>query len=148
MESILHHAFRAPFGRHAIQPRIVWHAGVKFRLEGGHQRHARQALAEGTNGRQIDGVVRRGGGQEFFQRAQHAVVDQKRAAVARPGVHRLECHGIHRHAAGADLFDGFPVVAHALEAAPAEHLFRRHLQNLVLQRRGAQIRNEQVHLTP
>ena len=36
----------------------------------------------------------------------------------------------------------------ALDAATGEHLFRRHLQNLVLQRSGAQIRNQQVHLMP
>src|ERR1035438_4743945 len=34
------------------------------------------------------------------------------------------------------------------EQAAAEHLLGGHLQNLVLQRRGTQIRNQEVHLTP
>ena len=121
---------------------------MELRLEGGHQRDARQAFAEGADGRQIDGIVRRRGRQELFQGQQYAIVNRKRAAVSWSGMHGLEGHRIHRNAAGAEPLDGFAIIPHALEPSAAQHLLGGHLQNLVLQRRGAQVRNQEVHLTP
>jgi hypothetical protein len=148
VESVLHYAFRPPLRGHAVLARVGGYAGVEFRFKGGYQGCARHAFAEGPDRGQIDGIVRRRSGQVLFQGPHYGIVDGERTAVLRAGMYRFESHCVHRNAGGANLLDGFPVVPHALQAPARQHLLRGHFQNLILQRSGSQIRNQQVHLMP
>ena len=89
-----HAVLLAPVGRHAVADGVLGHGRVEFRLEGGHQRHARHGVAESADAGQIDRVVRRRGGQVLLQRRDQLVVDHERAAIARAGQHGLEGHGV------------------------------------------------------
>jgi len=91
--------------------------------------------------------VGRGGGEELLHRRHHAGIDEKRSPVILARMHGLESHGVDRDIARVDLRDGVAVVGDALEAAAGEHALGGHLQNLILQGSGAEIRDQNVHCT-
>ena len=68
----------------------------------------------------------------------------ERAAVPGPAVDRFERHGIHLHWC-FDARYGLVVVAHAFQPAARQDALGRHFEDLVLQGRGSEVRNQNVH---
>ena len=132
MEAIAGHAGLAPRRGHAILASVIGHRAVEFGLKRGHQRRSRHGFAEGADAGEIDRVVSRRGGQEFFQRGDHAVVDAESPPIAGAGVHCFERHCVDSNRAGLNLSDGVAVIAHTLQTAFGQRLLTRHLQNLIL----------------
>ena len=123
---------------------VAWNSGSKAATIGvaGH------GLAKRLDRRQVDGVVRGRGRQELPQRLDHAVVDHESAAIVRAGMDGLQRHGIDRRVAGRDRLEWRRGNRRRAPAVPCQHGLGGHLQDLVLQRRGAQVRDEEVHLIP
>src|SRR5579863_9485167 len=145
VEPVTRDATLAPRSRYAIDRSVRGHGGVEFGLKGRHQRHTGQHLRERANGLQIDGVVSGGRGPKLFERSDHAAVHGVSASVLRPAVYGLERDGVHANFAGLHLSDAVAVVSNPLQAALGQHLPGGHVEDLVLERRRPEVRDQDVH---
>jgi hypothetical protein len=127
----------APLRGHAITGGVLGHGGVELGFESRHQRHSGHGLSKGTHSVQIDEIMGRGSGQEFFHGGQQGGIHPKGSAVAASGVHGFERDRIDGRVGHADLRDGVAIIGDAFHAAAREYALRGHIQNLVLERSGA-----------
>ena len=146
---------------------------MKTGLEDRDHRHAGQHLPEDLHGRDVDRVVHWRDWQELAHGGQQVVVDEKRPAIARSADDGLEPDRVDGHVAlalqvVAQHLDGCAMIgdrrrglrhlarstggrdnrvgaADTLDLPAREHTLGRHVEELVLQRCGAEVGNEDIH---
>ncbi len=147
VEAVLLHSLLAPLAGHSVAYSVLRHGGVELRFKRCHERHAGHGFLESANAGEVDGVVGGRRGKEFLERGDDAIVNDEGAAIARAGVHGFERHRVHL-GIGDDGANGFAIVRDAFLTALADGLGGRHFNELILQRSGAEVGYEDVHLSP
>jgi hypothetical protein len=118
---------------------------MKFRLESAHNGQARHGLLEALDGCQIDRVVQCRGSQVAPHGGQHGSIHQEGSTIIRAAVHGFERDGVDLDASGHDARQRGAVIRHAFQFALGQHGFAGHFENLIFERRRAEIRYQQVH---